>query len=91
MANTPNAAISPVYPGHVLQSGSSGSEVARVQKYLDALRVKYPTLTTLTVDGRYGSGTSSTVKQYQAIARLSIDGKVGRLSLIHISEPTRPY
>ena len=78
MANTPNAAISPVYPGHVLQSGSSGSEVARVQKYLDALRVKYPTLTSLTVDGRYGSGTSNTVKQYQAITKLSIDGKVGR-------------
>ena len=78
MANTPNAAISPVYPGHVLQSGSSGSEVARVQKYLDALRVKYPALASLTVDGRYGSGTASTVRQYQAIVGLSADGKVGR-------------
>ncbi len=78
MTNTPNAAVSPVYPGRVLQSGSSGSEVARVQKYLDALRVKYPALASLTVDGRYGSGTANTVRQYQAIVGLSADGKVGR-------------
>ena len=78
MKNIQNAAVSPVYPGAVLKNGSSGSEVARIQKYLNALRTKYPTLSSLSVDGRYGSGTASVVKQYQAIAKMKIDGAVGR-------------
>ena len=72
------ASVSPAWPGHVLSRGSQSSEVARVQEYLNALRAKYPTLTSVTVDGKYGSGTETTVKQYQAIAGLQIDGKVGR-------------
>ena len=78
MQNNQNATVSPVYPGTVLKSGSSGSEVARVQKYIGALRVKYPSLPNPTVDGKYGSGTTAAVKQYQGVARLSIDGMVGR-------------
>ena len=78
MENSQSTAVSPAYPGTVLKNGCSGSEVARVQKYISALRVKYPSLPTLTVDGKYGSGTASAVKQYQAITKLSIDGMVGR-------------
>lgn len=78
MENNQNAVVSPVYPGTVLKNGSSGSEVARIQKYLGALRVKYPTLSSITVDGKYGSQTASVVKQYQGIARMQIDGMVGR-------------
>ena len=78
MENNQNAVVSPVYPGTVLKNGSSGSEVARVQKYLSALRTKYPSLSPITVDGKYGSGTANVVKQYQGITRLQIDGVVGR-------------
>ena len=68
----------PVYPGRVLQTGSSGSEVARMQTYLNALqKAGYPTLKTLTVDGQYGAVTANTVKQFQALKGLSIDGKIG--------------
>ena len=68
----------PVYPGRVLQTGSSGSEVARMQTYLNALqKAGYPTLKTLTVDGQYGAATANTVKQFQALKGLSIDGKIG--------------
>ena len=72
------AAVSPAYPGYLLRNGSYSSEVARIQKYLNALRaVKYPNLTSLTVDGHFGSGTGKTVQEYQAIHNLKIDGIVG--------------
>lgn len=72
-------AADPVYPGAVLRPGSSGSEVARMQLYLNGLReAAYPTLVRLTVDGRYGSGTASTVMQYQVLNGLSMDGLIGR-------------
>lgn len=72
------AAVSPVYPGYPLRTGSYSSEVARIQSYLNALRaVKYPNLTSLTVDGRFGAGTARTVQEYQAIHGLKIDGVVG--------------
>lgn len=71
--------ISPVYPGTVLQNGSSGSTVARMQSYLNALRAaKYPSLSLLTVDGKYGSATTKTVMQYQAIQGLTMDGHIGQ-------------
>ena len=47
------AVVDPVYPGTALRPGSSGSEVARMQTYLNGLRdAKYPTLNRLVVDGR---------------------------------------
>lgn len=72
------AVVDPVYPGTALRPGSSGSEVARMQTYLNGLRdAKYPPLNRLVVDGRYGSATASTVMQYQVINRLSMDGVIG--------------
>ncbi len=73
------AAADPPYPGAVLQPGSFGSEVSRMQLYLNALReAAYPTLIRLNVDGRYGSATASTVMQYQVLNGLAMDGIIGR-------------
>lgn len=75
----PVATVEPAYPGTVLRPGSFGSEVARMQTYLNGLRdTQFPTLIQLNVDGRYGSATSSAVMQYQALAGLSMDGLIGR-------------
>lgn len=71
-------AVSPVYPGTVLQIGSSGTEVARMQTYLNNLRAVYPVLPILTVDGKYGSGTSKAVSEYQTLRGLQVDGKIGQ-------------
>ncbi len=69
---------SPPYPGTPLMVGSYGSEVARVQKYLNALsKVEYPVLGTISVDGRYGSDTEKTVTLYQTLSNLTPDGIVG--------------
>lgn len=70
--------VDPIYPGTPLRVGSSGSEVARMQTYLNAIRaLKYPALNLLTVDGKYGNSTKVTVMQYQGYALLPIDGVIG--------------
>ncbi len=71
--------VSPKYPGTLLQEGSYGSEVARMQKYLDGLRVvKYPTLIELTIDGSFGSNTKQCVIIYQGLMCLTQDGIIGK-------------
>lgn len=75
MQTTQISTVSPAYPGHVLQAGSTGSEVARVQSYLNKL---FPAAQPLTVDGRFGSGTTAAVRRYQTEKGLQADGRVGR-------------
>ena len=57
--------VSPAYPGHLLTIGSNSSEVARIQTYLNALRVDDPNIPTLTVDGKFGQNTKIAVQVFQ--------------------------
>ncbi|GAB2716614.1 peptidoglycan-binding protein [Paenibacillus thermoaerophilus] len=57
--------------GSVLSVGSTGPEVTTLQTNLN--KVGY----TVTVDGIFGSGTESVVKQFQSAHGLTVDGKVG--------------
>ncbi len=69
----------PPFPGTVLRVGSEGSEVARMQKYLNTIRLmQYPGLNALTVDGKYGNATKTTVMQFQGYSLLTIDGTIGK-------------
>jgi murein L,D-transpeptidase YcbB/YkuD len=54
------------YPGHVLQVGSKGKDVKRVQNALG-----------LKADGVYGSKTAAAVRAYQKRHKLIADGAVG--------------
>lgn len=65
--------VSPSFSGTLLKNGSTGSEVARVQTYLNALRG-----TGLRVDGIYGSKTVQAVRAFQQASGLAADGTVGR-------------
>lgn len=44
-------AAQPVYNGSVLRSGSSGPDVALVQRWLNGLHSRWPSIGGLTVDG----------------------------------------
>ena len=55
-----------------LKNGSSGTEVKTLQTTLNELMN-----CSLTVDGKFGSGTESCVKKYQEKKGLAVDGKVG--------------
>ena len=75
------ATATPPYPGSPLRKGSTGNDVALMQYDLNAIRTQlYPSLNKLTVDGIFGSGTETTVKQYQAIKDLKVDGIIGEAS-----------
>lgn len=67
----------PAYFGTALRNGSSGPDVAMVQTWLNGVRSKWPQLPNLTVDGKYGSGTTRAVAQFQTLTALSADGVVG--------------
>jgi peptidoglycan hydrolase-like protein with peptidoglycan-binding domain len=73
-APTPSPSPQPVpapnsivpYPGHLLQLGSKGIDVERLQRALG-----------IAVDGSFGPATQSAVKAYQSRHGLSADGIVG--------------
>ncbi len=72
-------ATRPVYPGTALRVGSSGSDVALMQSYLNAIKNgMFPSLSRLSVDGKYGQRTKNTVVQYQGLSGLSQDGIIGK-------------
>jgi peptidoglycan hydrolase-like protein with peptidoglycan-binding domain len=57
--------------------GSSGPDVAQIQKWLNGIRTAWPSINALTVDGKFGSNTERAVRTFQALSGLTIDGKVG--------------
>jgi peptidoglycan hydrolase-like protein with peptidoglycan-binding domain len=57
--------------------GSSGPDVALIQKWLNGVRSAWPSIGALTVDGKFGSKTLASVKTFQSLAGLVVDGKVG--------------
>ena len=67
----------PAYFGRVLQRGSSGPDVALVQRWLDGARARYPTLPRVNVDGAFGADTAAAVRAYQKLLALGADGEVG--------------
>ena len=66
------------YPGTALRQGSSGQNVRLVQFWLKIARTVYPSLNTLTVDGKFGAGTAAAVRRFQSYFGLTSDGVVGR-------------
>ena len=70
---TPNA-----YPGTALREGASGQNVRLVQFWLKIARTVYPSLSNVTVDGRFGSATAAAVRRFQTYFGLTSDGVVGR-------------
>lgn len=78
-AADPRPTVDPPYPGRLLRLGSSGPEVALVQRRLEGIRTgRYPELAPLSPDGVFGQRTRTAVQQYQSLAGLAADGIVGR-------------
>ena len=77
--NAPIRGITSSYPGTPLRRGSSGPNVVVIQVELNRISQNYPAIPKLaTVDGIFGSRTEASVRKFQEIFGLTVDGVVGK-------------
>lgn len=62
---------------NVIREGSNNSFVVDLQKYLNKIALKYPSIGVLNVDGKFGSKTKAAVIEFQRLFGLTQDGIVG--------------
>lgn len=79
VTDAPIMGITSSYPGTALRRGSSGPYVVIIQVALNRISQNYPAIAKLaTVDGIFGSRTESSVRSFQQIFGLEVDGIVGK-------------
>lgn len=77
--NAPVRGIITSYPGTPLRRGSSGPNVVVLQVALNRIAQNYPAIPKIpTADGIFGSRTEASVRAFQEIFGLSVDGIVGK-------------
>jgi peptidoglycan hydrolase-like protein with peptidoglycan-binding domain len=76
----PPAGGIPPYPGQLIRVGSRGADVERIQRCLNSLRSRFPTIGQLNVDGIFGPITEASVREFQRLFGLNPDGIVGPLT-----------
>ena len=77
--NAPIMGITSSYPGTPLRRGTSGPSVVTVQVMLNRIAQNYPAIPKIaTVDGIYGSRTEASVRKFQQVFGLAVDGVVGK-------------
>lgn len=75
------------YPGTPLRVGSTGLDVQTIQTYLNRIRRNYPAIPAITdEEGVFGSSTNASVRKFQSIFNLGVDGIVGKATWYKISE-----
>lgn len=77
--DAPIRGITSSYPGTPLRRGSSGPSVVVIQVELNRISQNYPAIPKLAAtDGIFGSRTEATVRSFQEIFGLTVDGIVGK-------------
>ncbi len=77
--NAPIRGYTSSYPGTPLRRGSSGPNVVVIQVELNRISQNYPAIPKVTpVDGIFGSRTEASVRKFQEIFNLTVDGIVGK-------------
>ncbi|MBQ2296387.1 MAG: peptidoglycan-binding protein, partial [Clostridia bacterium] len=69
-----------LYPGSILQLGSSGEYVSLLQEYLNELARVYLSIPSVAVDGRFGQATDTAVRAAQNQLGLTPNGIVGAVT-----------
>jgi len=75
-----------MYDPMIIANGSSGPNVVKLQKALNELSKKYPSIPILKVDGIFGNKTEAAVLQFQGMFNMATDGVVGRYTWTAINE-----
>lgn len=94
-ANEINQAIETSFDdsGNVISEGHSGKMVLDLQKYLNTVAEKYPSIPKLIIDGVFGPKTKMAVLEFQKLFSLKPDGIVGQITwetLYNISIGKKP-
>ena len=77
--NAPVQGITSSYPGTPLRRGTTGPSVVTVQVMLNRISQNYPAIPKIPqVDGIFGAQTEASVRRFQEIFNLTVDGIVGR-------------
>ena len=77
--NAPIRGITSSYPGTPLRRGSTGPNVVVIQTELNRISQNYPAIPKIyPVDGIFGSRTEGSVRKFQEIFDLTVDGIVGK-------------
>ncbi len=78
VTNVPIRGLTPSYPGTPLRLGSAGEDVLQIQGALNRISRNYPAIPKISpLDGLFGEGTESAVREFQKIFGLAPDGIVG--------------
>jgi len=77
---------SPEYPGTALRMGSRGDNVLIMQRYLNRISGRYPSIPRLAEDGAFGPATQNAVINFQRQFGLSPDGVIGPITWNKIIE-----
>ena len=65
---------------YTIQNGHEGLASLKIQEYLNALRSIYPSIPSVTEDGRFGNETERAIAAFQRATGLEDDGIVGTLT-----------
>lgn len=76
--NAPVRDLISSYPGTPLRRGSTGPEVVTIQVALNRIAQNYPAIPKIpAIDGIFGPRTEATVRKFQEVFGLNVDGIVG--------------
>lgn len=79
VVNAPVRGYTASYPGTPLRRGSTGPNVVVIQTELNRISQNYPAIPKVpTIDGIFGSRTEASVRKFQEVFGLSVDGIVGK-------------
>ena len=77
--NAPVQGITSSYPGTPLRRGTTGPGVVTVQVMLNRISQNYPAIPKVpSVDGIFGARTEASVRKFQEVFNLTVDGIVGK-------------
>ena len=76
--NAPIRGYTTSYPGYPLRRGTTGPSVVVIQTELNRIAQNYPAIPKIpTVDGIFGARTEASVRKFQEVFNLDVDGVVG--------------
>lgn len=75
--NGASYSTTPAYPGTTLRSGSTGTNVSLMQRYLNVIGSYFPSIPQLSIDGIFGNATRNAVIVFQGLFGLNTDGIIG--------------